>query len=106
MKKPDSKTSIHACKAARPAKKGFFLENRWTAWSLVVLSLVSIGFSFTVHHKIYAEVAKKTGLDLFQEISESRLTDDATFSGVEFFEGRLYSTYDRTKARTKKACPT
>lgn len=89
-----------------PAKKPFLIENKWLSWGIVALSVVLIGWSTQVHHKIYAEAAKKTGLDLFQEISEIKLTDDATFSGVESHEGKLYSTYDRTKAREKRACPT
>jgi len=42
----------------------------------------------------------------FEEISDFQLTIDATFTGVEYRDGALYSTYDRAAPPTKRLCPT
>jgi len=57
-------------------------------------------------HKVYDQRALKYDIDLSDEITEFQMIEDATFSGIESVNGKLYSTYDRTAERTKKACPT
>ena len=59
-------------------------------------------------HKVYDQQAEfaEFGLVAFSKISDSQLVMDATFTGVIRKDGKLYSTYDRTQPRGKKACPT
>lgn len=39
-------------------------------------------------------------------VGESELVADATFSGVELIDGKLQSTYDRSKPVGRQKCPT
>ncbi len=57
-------------------------------------------------HKVYDADAAEFGIAAFDRITDRQLVEDATFGGVARQEGRLYSTYDRTVERGKKACPT
>ncbi|MBI4881191.1 MAG: hypothetical protein HY812_16265 [Planctomycetes bacterium] len=52
------------------------------------------------------ELAEVLGVAPFDQISEAQLAIDATFTGVTRKEGGLYSTYDRSAPRSKRACPT
>ncbi len=52
------------------------------------------------------ELAEVLGVAPFDQISETQLAIDATFTGVIRKEGGLYSTYDRSQPRSKRACPT
>ncbi len=52
------------------------------------------------------ELAELLDLHPFEEISDFQLTIDATFTGVEYRDGALYSTYDRAAPPTKRLCPT
>ncbi len=57
-------------------------------------------------HQVYDESTEEYGLRSFTRISDAELVEDATFSGVERLDGRLYSTYDRSEPRGRRACPT
>jgi hypothetical protein len=43
---------------------------------------------------------------LFEQISDSDLVANATFTGVVRRDGRLYWTYDPSQKQGKQACPT
>ena len=72
----------------------------------VVVCLLLVGAGRT--HKAHEADAEEFGIVIFSRISEWQLTEDATFSGVvhDRVKDRLLSTYDRSKPRGKKACPT
>ena len=77
-----------------------------TILAVVACALLLVG---AVHsHKVYDddEMAREFGMFTFQKISELQLTVDATFSGTVRKEGKLFSAYDRSAPRGKKACPT
>ena len=71
------------------------------------LSLLVAGFHR--QHALYDPGAAEFGIaSVATNIAERAMVIDATFSGVERrADGRLYSTYDRTKPLgSKQACPT
>ena len=87
--------------------------NRYLAGGLIVIAaallVASTQVSWTVwDEKRYKVVKQGSNLPFGAEqtISEYKLVEDATFSGVEAIDGILYSTYDRTKKQGKVACPT
>jgi hypothetical protein len=57
-------------------------------------------------HKVYDADTEQFGIQAFHKISERQLVEDATFSGVLRKGLKLYSTYDRSQAGGKRACPT
>ena len=59
-------------------------------------------------HKVYDQDDEFAGFGMvtFNKISDIQLVIDATFTGVVRRDGTLYSTYDRSQPRGKKACPT
>jgi len=57
-------------------------------------------------HKVYEPAAEEFGLVAFQRITDRELVIDTTFGGAIRKGLKLYSTYDRSKPRGKKACPT
>ena len=57
-------------------------------------------------HKVYDADTEQVGIQAFHKISERQLVEDATFSGVLRKGLKLYSTYDRSQAGGKRACPT
>jgi len=69
------------------------------ALTLLVVGMVRV-------HKVYDADAEEIGLVAFHRISDRQLIVDATFGGVARRAGKLYSTYDRTQPRGKRACPT
>ncbi len=71
---------------------------------VVAIGLLAMGFVHT--HKVYDQDTESFGIVSFVRISEANMIVDATFSGVTRREDRLYSTYDRTETRGKRACPT
>lgn len=71
---------------------------------VVGAALLVIGAQQT--RKVYKAEVRGYGVEVFDMVSEFELVEDATFSGVERDEGKLYSTYDRTAGKTKRACPT
>jgi hypothetical protein len=99
--------SLHtACPSAQPARTSFLIGNKYIAIALIVIGVVLVVFSFQVHRKVYFETVKESGLDLFDQRGEADMTIYSTFSGVEFYEGKLYFTFDPTKAVGKIKCPT
>lgn len=56
--------------------------------------------------KIYDAEAEEFGMVAFMKLKGHELVVDATFTGVTRRDGRLYSTYDRSLPRGKRACPT
>ena len=73
---------------------------------LLLLSVVLLGIGALRRRDVFDPESAKRGIELCDPISDRQMTIDATFSGVERRDGRLYSTYDRTVKRAKRACPT
>ena len=76
---------------------------------LLIAALALMAFGSVRTHKVYDakdDDFAEFGLLTFARIGGRDLVIDATFTGVVRKDGRLYSTYDRTKPRGKKACPT
>ncbi len=57
-------------------------------------------------HKIYDHSTEEFGILSFTRVSDGELVVDATFGGVARQGSRLYTTYDRSEPRGKRACPT
>ncbi len=70
----------------------------------VAALLLAVGALRT--YKVYDDSTEEFGLLSFTRISDAELVVDATFSGVEQRGERLYSTYDRSEPRGRRACPT
>ena len=75
---------------------------------LFVLACTFLAAGAVLKHKVYDddEMSRQFGLFTFRTISEVQLTVDATFSGTVRKDDKLFSTYDRSAPRGKKACPT
>lgn len=87
--------------------------NKYLAGGLLIVAaallIAGSQISWTVwDEKRYNVVKQGSNLPFGAEqiISDYKLIEDATFSGVEAIDGELYSNYDRTKKQGKKACPT
>ncbi len=76
----------------------------WTALG-VALVFLTVGL-FRTHQVVKKVKGRRSLHPKMETISEFELTEDATFSGVRRLFGRLYSTYDRSKPRGKRLCPT
>lgn len=78
------------------------------AISLLVVAVALLGAGAVCTYKVYDEDDEfaEFGLLTFTKISDRQLAEDATFTGVVRVGVRLYSTYDRSQPRGKKACPT
>ncbi len=83
--------------------------------AVLIIAVVMIITGMNRTHKVYNQ--KDSGafegfnllgnLEIHRKISEKQLIIDATFGGVERGdEGKLYSTYDRSKPVGKRKCPT
>ena len=81
-----------------PTSKG-----SWSAL-LAVAALLTIGA--TRHYKVYDQDTEDFGIKTFHRVSDREVVIDATFSGIARVGTTLYSTYDRTQVRGKRACPT
>ncbi len=58
-------------------------------------------------HKVYdADAGEWGGIRTFHKINERELVEDATFGGVLRKGNELQSTYDRSKPKGKRPCPT
>lgn len=69
------------------------------------LAFLVIGFFQT--HQVEKKVkGRRTLHPAMETITELQLVEDATFAGVRRLHGRLVSTYDRSKPRGKRLCPT
>ena len=89
-------------------------------WALVVIALAFLavglarshtalaylGADLPPPHKVYDPDVDDWGEMTFRRISDYQLTIDSTFGGVARKQGKLFSTYDRSKPVGKKACPT
>ena len=84
------------------------LVRKIIAIALLIVSVVMLVVSQASTYKVYDDdpLAAEFGLLTFKKISELELVIDATFTGTTRRDGKLYSTYDRTQVRGKKACPT
>lgn len=81
-------------------------RNKVIACILLVVGAASLVIGAQHSRTVYKKEALEYGIDLFDSVSEFELVEDATFSGVEQVDGKLYSTYDRSAGKTKRACPT
>ena len=75
-------------------------------WTVLAGALVLIGLGLARAHKVYVADSEEYGIRVFERIPDRQLVVDATFSGVLRREGRLFSTYDRSRVRGKQTCPT
>ena len=73
---------------------------------LLMVSFVLLGIGALRKRNVYDPEGEKRGVEVCDPISDRQMTIDATFSGVERRDGRLFSTYDRTVKRARRACPT
>ena len=78
------------------------------ALGLAAIALACMGAGAVLKHKVFEQ---DTGFADFEVATFIQLTDrdlvaDATFTGVARIGGKLYSTYDRSQPRGKRACPT
>ncbi|MEW6747392.1 MAG: hypothetical protein AB1486_32070 [Planctomycetota bacterium] len=77
---------------------------------LLALSLWLIAAASGREHRVCVadadELHEFLGFYPHQAVSEFQLVEDTTFTGVTRRDGRLYSTYDRSKPAGKRACPT
>jgi hypothetical protein len=72
----------------------------------VAVALIGAGLNRTKIITFDKQIWEEDQTDFPEIISELQLLEDSTFSGVEYIDGKLYTNYDRTQAKTKKACPT
>ncbi|HOH28571.1 MAG TPA: hypothetical protein PLC40_02755, partial [Candidatus Hydrogenedentes bacterium] len=73
---------------------------------LLVMALLLLLAGGMRSYKVYDRSGEEFGLLTFTSVSDLDLVIDATFSGVERKGDRLYTTYDRSEPRSKRACPT
>jgi hypothetical protein len=109
MKKKDGPIEVVDLKQGKLTWAG----NKYVAGGLLVVAvalfIAGTQISWTVWDEKRFKLVKQGSTLPFgseQIISDFKLVEDATFSGVESIDGILYSTYDRTKKLGKKACPT
>jgi len=76
------------------------------AVAVAVAALAFIAAGRAREHRVYDPQGDDFGMAIFTRVSERELTADATFGGVARRDGRLYTTYDRSAPRGKRACPT
>ena len=84
------------------------LVRKIVAIAIIIIAVVMLVVAEARTYKVYDDdpMAAEFGLLTFKKISELELVIDATFTGTTRRDDKLYSTYDRTQARGKKACPT
>ena len=76
-------------------------------WAAFALALVFLGIGLVRTHQVVKRVKGRRSLrPPMETITEYQLVEDATFAGVRRIRGRLFSTYDRSKPRGKRLCPT
>ncbi len=76
-------------------------------WAAFLVALVFLGIGLFRTHQVVKKVKGRRSLHPPMEtITEIQLVEDATFAGVRNLYGRLVSTYDRSKPRGKRLCPT
>jgi asparagine N-glycosylation enzyme membrane subunit Stt3 len=78
---------------------------------IIAIVVLIIALTFLVmgnvrSHKVYDPETAAAGIDAFYRINERQLVVDATFTGDVLRDGKLFSTYDRTKPVGRRACPT
>ena len=81
-------------------------KEKLAAALLLAAALVLLLVGALRSHKVYDPVTEEFGIRAFQRVSELELVVDATFGGVRRDKGLLYTTYDRSEPRGKRACPT
>lgn len=76
------------------------------AVTVIALLLMLIGCFRS--YKVYdqKDAFAEFGLVTFSRVSDRQLVEDATFTGTMRDGEKLYSTYDRSAPRAKRACPT
>ena len=76
------------------------------ALAVLAAALALVAAGRARQHKVYDPQGDEFGMAMFTRVSERDLTIDATFGGATRRAGRLYTTYDRSAPRGKRACPT
>jgi hypothetical protein len=82
--------------------------NRWgPALALLAAGLVLIGLALrTTHEVVKKRRGRRPHPRRTEIIPHHELTVDATDGGLKMERGHLWSTWDRTEPRVKRACPT
>jgi hypothetical protein len=74
--------------------------------SIILLAAIVLVAAGSVRvQKVYDPQTEAFGLAAFMRIHDRDLVADATFTGVERRDGKLYSTYDRSRPHGKRSCP-
>jgi hypothetical protein len=73
---------------------------------LILAALLLLAVGGTRQHKVFDPATEEFGIIAFERISEGAFIVDTTFGGVRLDQDKLYTTYDRSQARGKQACPT
>ena len=81
-------------------------KEKITAFLVLFAALAFLVIGAILSHKIYNTDTDDFGMLTYRRISEQQIVIDATFHGVDRRDGRLFTTYDRSKPRGKLACPT
>jgi len=78
------------------------------AGALTAVALLLMLIGCFVSYKVYdkKDAFAEFGLVTFSRVSDRQLVEDATFTGTMRDGDKLYSTYDRSAPRGKRACPT
>ena len=71
----------------------------------LLLALALIGVGLRITHKVYLP-QDEFEMATFQRVGERELVQDATFGGATRRDGKLFTTYDRSKPMGKLPCPT
>lgn len=90
---------------------------RWNSIRITLPGMLLLGISGTLialgsqlDHEVCTLDAEENeellGFLTFEKISDMQLTIDATFTGVESKDGKMYSRYDRSLPPQKRLCPT
>ena len=73
---------------------------------LIVLSFLLVGAFSSYRVYKYTRGRRSKRHQPREVITELQLIEDATFGGVRRRFGKLFSTYDRSKPRPRRECPT
>jgi len=76
------------------------------AFFLLAVAVALLAVGVVRKRKVYDADAGEFGIMTYHRLRDWQLVIEATFTGVERRNNKLYSTYDRNGPRGKRACPT
>lgn len=77
-----------------------------TAVVLLAIAIALMVVGSVRKRKVYDSDAGEFGILTYHRLDDWQLVVETTFTGVARKGKRLYSTYDKTEPRAKRACPT